>query len=127
VTGIGLGAAIITGIYLATAYWRWRGAWMGMAIIAIVLIAVVGAFMTGRPTTRLLRSSGEALGAFDLATVHGQLGMSYMIRLGLFLGIVCLMTTKPVEGPTALLVLIVAGALGILAGLPARRTRTAHA
>jgi hypothetical protein len=75
----------------------------------------------------VLRSSGEVLSASDLATVQGQLGMSYMIRLGLFVGIVFLMTTKPVAGPTALLVVVVAGALGFLAGLPARRRGPARA
>jgi hypothetical protein len=29
--GAGLGATVVTGIYLATAYWSWQGAWMGGA------------------------------------------------------------------------------------------------
>jgi len=46
-----------------------------------------------------------------------------VIRLGLFLGIVFLMTTKPTSGSIALLVVLIAAAVGVLAGLPARRVR----
>lgn len=127
VTGIGLGAALVTGIYLAAVYWHWRGAWMGMAFLSILLLAVVGGIMTGRPTARLLRSGAEALGDTDLPSVQRVIGMSYMIRVGLFLGIVFLMTTKPVSGPSALLVVLVSGALGFLAGLPTVGRRPAHA
>jgi hypothetical protein len=123
VAGLSLLAAIVTGIFLATVYWGWHGAWMGMAILTIVLMALVGGFMTGRPTLRVLRATGDALGPAEIAALQGRLTMSYLIRLGLFLGIVFLMTTKPVAGPTALLVIVIAGAAGAIAGLPARRVR----
>jgi hypothetical protein len=121
--GLSMLTAIVTGMYLATAYWRWQGAWMGMALLTIVVMAIVGGFMTGRPTTRVLRSVGDGLGAEEIATVQRSLGLSYVVRLGLFLGIVFLMTTKPASGVTALLVIVTAAAIGVLGGLPARRVR----
>lgn len=123
VTGVSLLAALVTGIYLATAYWQWQGAWMGVAFLAIILVALVGGLMTGRPTSRVLRSESDALGSAELEAVQGRLSLSYAIRLGLFLGIVFLMTTKPAAGPTALLVVAIAAALGFLVGLPTRRVR----
>jgi hypothetical protein len=123
VMGVSLLAAILTGIYLATAYWGWRGAWMGMALLAILAMGLVGGFMTGRPTMHVMRPSGDALGAAEIAALQGRLSLSYVIRLGLFLGIVFLMTTKPTSGLVALLVVVIAAAVGGLAGLPARRVR----
>ena len=121
VMGLSLLAAIVTGIYLATVYWSWRGAWMGMAILTLIIMALIGGFMTGRPTMRVMRAGGDGLASDELAAVQGRLSLSYTIRLGLFLGIVFLMTTKPVSGGMALLVVGVAAAVGLLAGLPARR------
>ena len=124
--GLSMLTAIVTGIYLATAYWGWRGAWMGMAMLTIVAIAVVGGLMTGRPTKRLMRATDKALGTDEIVAVQGQLSMSYVIRLVLFLGIVFLMTTKPTSGPSALLVVLVAAAGGVAAGLPVARMRGAQ-
>ena len=119
-------AAILTGAYLATVYWQWRGAWMGMAFLTIVAIALVGGLMTGRATRRAIRPDGLAPAALDMLTA--RLSMSYLIRVGLFVGIVFLMTVKPVSGATALSAVVVAGFLGFLLGLPARHARaTAHA
>jgi FtsH-binding integral membrane protein len=123
VMGLSLVTAIVTGLYLATAYWSWRGAWMGMAILAIVAMGLVGGLMTGRTTTRLLRTPGEGLGAAEIVAAQGRLTMAYVIRLGLFLGIVFLMTTKPASGSIALLVVVIAAVAGVLAGLPAGRIR----
>ena len=125
VMGWSLLAAIVTGIYLATAYWSWHGAWMGMALLTIVVMGAVGGFMTGRPTMRVLRAAGGDPGPEEMAAVQGRLSLSYVIRLGLFLGIVFLMTTKPASGAIAFLVVVIAAALGVLAGLPARRVRRA--
>ncbi len=121
VMGLSLLIAILSGIYLATVYWSWRGAWMGMALLAIVAMGAIGGFMTGRPTMRVMRATGDGPGAAEIAALQGRLSLSYVIRLGLFLGIVFLMTTKPVSGTIALLVVAIAAAVGLLAGLPTRR------
>lgn len=123
VAGLSMLAALVTGVYLATAYWHWRGAWMGVAFLTIVVLALVGGLMTGRPTTRVLRTAPSELGAAELAKAQGLLARSYMLRLWLFLGIVFLMTTKPASGPIALLVVVVAALIGLVSGLPARRVR----
>jgi hypothetical protein len=125
IAGSSLLVAIITGFYLATVYWRWQGAWMGVAFLTIVATALVGALMTGRAMRTAMRSPADALGPAAMASLQARLGMSYTIRLGLFLGIVFLMTTKPASGSIALGAVIVAGAVGFLAGLPARRGRRA--
>ena len=125
VAGSSLLAAIVTGVYLATAYWSWRGAWMGVAFMTIVVIALVGGLMTGRATSRAMRAPNESLPPAALAALQSRLSTSYTIRLGLFLGIVFLMTTKPQSGPAALTAVVVAGVVGFLAGLPARRARRA--
>jgi hypothetical protein len=125
VMGVSLLTAILTGIYLATAYWGWRGAWMGMALLAILVMGLVGGFMTGRTTIRVMRPTGDALGAAEIVAVQERLSLSYVIRLGIFLGIVFLMTTKPTSGVVALLVVVIATAVGVLVGLPARRVRGA--
>jgi len=117
IAGSSLLVAIITGLYLATVYWHWSGAWMGVAMLTIIAMALVGGLMTGRA----LRSVTDAMGAGAIPALQGRLGMSYTIRLGLFLGIVFLMTTKPESGPIALAAVAVSGAVGFLAGLPARR------
>lgn len=124
VAGSSLLAAIVTGVYLATAYWGWRGAWMGVAFLTILAIALVGGLMTGGATSRALRTPNEALAPTAMPALQARLGASYAIRMGLFLGIVFLMTTKPASGPTALLAVVVAGVAGFLAGLPARRVRS---
>src|SRR5262245_60998931 len=125
VAGTSLLATIVTGVYLATAYWRWQGAWMGVAFVTIALMALVGALMTGRVTLRAMRAPGEALAPATIAALQARLSASYFIRLGLFLGIVFLMTTKPQSGPPAIVAVLGAGTLGFLAGLPARRVHGA--
>lgn len=125
VAGSSFVVTIVTGVYLATAYWSWRGAWMGVALLAIVAMALVGAFMTGRPMLRAMRVANDALGATEITALQARLSLSYTIRLGLFLGIVFLMTTKPASGPAAVGAVLVTGALGLLAGRPVRRARDA--
>ena len=121
VAGSSFLATIVTGIYLATVYWGWRGAWMGVALLAIIAMAIVGALMTGRPMLRALRAPDGALGATEIARLRRRLSFSYAIRLGLFVGIVFVMTTKPMSGAVALGAVIVAAGVGLLAGLPMRR------
>jgi hypothetical protein len=124
VAGSSLLAAVVTGVYLATVYWSWRGAWMGVAFMTIVAMALVGALMTGRATARAMRAPHDALGPAAMAALQERLSLSYVIRLGLFLGIVFLMTTKPQSGGVALAAVGIAGITGLLVGLPVRRVRS---
>jgi len=111
-------ATVVTGIYLATVYWGWRGAWMGIAFLSLIAIAIIGAIMTGVPVTRLLRgNSGPAVPSGFVA----RLSMSFAIRMMLFVGIVFLMTVKPAAPVPALSVVAIAALLGVAFGLPALR------
>jgi hypothetical protein len=120
VAGPSMLVAILTGLYLATVYWSWKGAWMGVAILTIVAMALFGIFMTGRPMLRAMRGPADALGAAALGALQGRLSMSYAIRLGLLVGIVFLMTTKLASGLPAISAVVVVGAIGWVVGLSMR-------
>lgn len=116
--------AILTGAYLATVYWGWRGAWMGVGFLTVIAIAAVGAILTGVPVTRAMRTAGDgARNGADLG-LSGKLAMSFAIRTALFCGLVFVMTVKPQSGLPALLPVFLAAAIGIVIGLPARRRRS---
>src|SRR5690242_9849931 len=84
VAGSSLLAAVVTGIYLATVYWRWQGAWMGVAFMTIVAMALVGGLMTGRATLAAMREPSEKLAPAALTALQARLAMSYTTRLGFF-------------------------------------------
>jgi hypothetical protein len=117
-------AVLVTGLYLATAYWRWQGAWMGFGFLTLIAVAVVGAMMTGRRLARLQR---DATHAIDVWTLWRGLATSFTLRLALLAGVVCLMTIKPAAPFAAALVIIVAAAAGLAIarlGLPRAPRRT---
>ncbi len=86
---------VLSGGYLASAYWHWRGAWMGLGFLGLLVIAAIGRLMTGRTVGRL-RAALEAGG--EMATVRQArpaLQRSFAVRLALLVAIVYLMTVKP--------------------------------
>lgn len=113
--------AVVTGVYLASAYWGWRGAWMGVGFLTLVAIAVIGATLTGVPVARAMRSGSESAPTPAYLGFPGKLALSFAIRIALFFGIVFLMTVKPAAPVPALLTILVAAVTGIVIGLPARR------
>ena len=113
--------AIVTGVYLASAYWGWRGAWMGVGFLTLVAIAVVGATLTGVPVARAMRADSDSARVGADLGLPGTLALSFAIRIALFFGIVFLMTVKPAAPLPALLTILVTVAIGIVVGLPARR------
>lgn len=115
--------ALVTGIYLATAYWRWRGAWMGFGFLTLIAIAIVGAAMTWRRVQPIARAV-SATPPIDVPRLWRGLAMSFAVRTALLAGIVFLMTVKPATPVAAVLVVIIAAALGIAIGwlaLPSAR------
>jgi hypothetical protein len=112
----GLIATVLSGIYLAAAYWHWNGAWIGSAFLVVIVIAIIGATMTGRRVTRLRKSSlAPAEGrpaASPLGRDRAVLGASFALRASLLVGIVFLMTVKP-SGALALLAIAVSVAIGL--------------
>ena len=85
---------LLSGFWLATAYWHWQGAWMGLGFLGLVLIAAVGGLMTGR-ALRLLSSHLDQPG-FDavLRNAEPALRRSFLIRTVLLAVVVYLMTVK---------------------------------
>jgi hypothetical protein len=121
--GIGLLVTVLTGVSLATIYWGWRGAWMGVAFLTVVAIAIVGATLTGRPIARFQREAAVSPGTSSASALHPRLSLSYMIRTALFVGIIYLMTTKPANGAVALLVIAIAAVAGVGTWLVTSRRR----
>ena len=86
---------IVSGFWLATAYWHWQGAWMGLGFLGLVAVAAIGGLMTGRAVRRLVPRLNEP--GFDdaLRKVDPLLRRSLLIRTVLLAAVVYLMTVKP--------------------------------
>ena len=116
---------LLTGIYLATVYWRWRGPWIGIGLAALVLAASIGATVN---RTRVARLQAELAAADPTGGSPPRpdpvLYVSYMTRACSLVGVVFLMTVKP-PLVTSLVAMAVAIGAGLLAGTAARRRATA--
>ncbi len=101
---------LVPGFYMMKAQWGWAG-WVVVGIATYVLIAAAGAF-TG---IRLMRGSMDRRAAF----------LSWLVRVGMALGVVFDMVVKPDLFPSV--VAVAAGiALGLGSGLlVGREPRTA--
>jgi hypothetical protein len=108
---------VLSGLYLATAYWRWQGAWIGLGFLGLVSIGAVGGLMTGRTVSRVRKSLETSGTITPLVEVRPTLWASFVIRAALLVAVVFLMTVKP--GPVGSL-----AALGtaVAAGLIVSRT-----
>lgn len=86
---------LVSGFWLATAYWHWQGAWMRWGLLGIVAIGAVGGVMTGRATRRLSSRLDDP--AFDAVLREGNISLrrSFLIRAVLLAAVVFLMTVKP--------------------------------
>jgi hypothetical protein len=86
---------LLSGFYLATAFWHWKGAWIGLGFLGLVLIAAVGGLMTARTVGRLRKAleTGGEIAAVQQA--HPTLRTSFAARLTLLIAVVYLMTVKP--------------------------------
>ena len=98
--------------------WGPRG-WILVALGSLVLLGVIGAFGTGRRMARIGPMVGRTHGPLP-DEVRGMLRSpilltSLRVRLAMVLGIVFLMSVKP-SALASLLVIVVAIALGLLAG-----------
>jgi len=114
---------LATGITMSLSRWGWQG-WIGVALAAMVVIAVLGAAVSGRRVREIARHLGEGDGPIppELADrLHDPaLMISGWVRTSLGLGIVYIMLAKPgVIGAAA--VIGVAAALGLLMGFASWR------
>ncbi len=114
VSGAALATLLVSGIYLTATVWG-GVAWIAVALGAMVLMAVLGAAL-----------SGPRMAAIGRAVEHGPLApvpdpllwVSMQTRVAVALGIVFLMTFKP-DLNGSLLTIAVAAVLGLIAALPA--------
>ncbi|MEP6622377.1 MAG: hypothetical protein ABJE47_23845 [bacterium] len=117
---------VLSGITLATMYWHWRGAWMGLGFLGMVTAMAVGGIMTRRALKRLPQANnGGRSGALPLDVVPA-LRQSFAIRVALLTGVVFLMTAKP-EPPVALGALLLAAIIGLIVGRGSARAQSAPA
>jgi hypothetical protein len=100
------------GMYLASKYGRGTF-WIPAALLATLLILVVGGAVTGRKMAGLQKklSGGAPASYTEISSLARSkfLMFSYGLRAGLALGIVFLMTAKPAAVPSA--VALVAGSM----------------
>jgi hypothetical protein len=118
VGGPAAGTLLVTGIYMSLARWG-QQPWIALGMAGLILIAVLGATLTGRRAAAI----GRAL-ASETTSVSADLERrlrdpvllaSAWVRTALALGIVFIMSVKP-GGPGALTALGVALVLGLAAG-----------
>jgi hypothetical protein len=93
--GLSMLVLLLTGIPLATMYWRWQGSWIGLGLAGLVAIGATGGLMTGRRVSRLQKSLGEVGVRTSLIGSLAVLRTSFMIRAALLPAVVYLMTVKP--------------------------------
>lgn len=113
-------AILLPGFYMMATVWG-GAAWITIALAAIILIAVLGAVLTGPRMMAVGRAvvseSGALSPAFRQRLDDPLLWISIQTRIAIALGIVFLMTTKPgLVG--SLLAIGVAAILGVALGWP---------
>jgi len=118
VAGPSMGLTLLSGLYLAGAYWGWKQGWVDVTIGSIVVLAVIGGAMTGRVLARVGKAAPNAPAAGALATLR----TSYLLRVAVLAGIVFLMTNKLAAWPSILTILI-AMAIALLADFATGRGR----
>ncbi|MEP6764068.1 MAG: hypothetical protein ABJB66_07145 [Gemmatimonadaceae bacterium] len=115
VGGAGGLVVVLSGMILATSYWHWRGAWMGLGFVGMIAVGAVGGIMTGRALKRLRQATDGGRAGAVLLDVAPALRRSFAIRIALLFGVVFLMTAKP-EPPIALGALTLAAIIGLVLG-----------
>lgn len=126
VGGPGVLALVLSGFILATMYWHWRGAWMGLGFVGIVAVMAVGRTMTRRALKRVPQSNDGGRSRALPVDLVPTLRRSFAIRVALLFGVVFLMTTKP-EPPVALGALLLAAVIGQVVGRGSARAQRVRA
>lgn len=126
--GPAMAAILVAGLYMTATVWGWSVGWTAVALAAMVLLAAVGAVLSGprmAPLGRALAAeSGPLSPALREQLRNPLLWTSMQVRLGIAVGIVYLMTVKPGPGG-ALLAIVVAALLGLAVAVPAWNRRRA--
>jgi TM2 domain-containing membrane protein YozV len=111
----------VAGFYMARTAWGVQSTWIVVATISFLLLAPFGAFVIDprlRALAKLIALAHEGpLPAALAARTHDPLvGIGLYTYVGVLLGIVFLMTTKPPLA-TSMLAMMIATALGLATGL----------
>ena len=113
---------LVSGIYMSATRWGSQG-WIVVGLAGMVVIAVLGATISGRRVgaiARALREGGGPMSKSLAQQLHDPaLILGLRVRTALFLGIIFLMSTRPGWGG-ALAVMGLAVVAGLAAALPAR-------
>jgi hypothetical protein len=113
-----LALILLPGLYLAANIDQ-GGGWIAAGLLGFLVIAILGAAITGRRMLVVGPALGRAQGPLTEEPLRlardGGLATSYATRLAIALGVVWLMTLKP-DSILSLLVLFAAGAAGVVAG-----------
>jgi hypothetical protein len=127
---VSLGLILVSGLYMTATTWGPRG-WILAALASLVLLAIVGAFGTGMRMARIGPAVGGSQGPLSdelRSSLRDPILLtSLWVRSAIVLGIALLMTLKP-AGLTSLVIIVLAVAIGLLAGqLAVRRRRNEYA
>lgn len=117
---------LLSGVWLASAYWRWQGAWMGLGLLALIAVGAIGGVITGRHVSRIQKNTGSGTVGRSLTESLPMLQTSFVIRAAMLVAVVYLMTVKP----TPIISLIVLGTSVVAGFLLSRifsRSETRHA
>lgn len=112
-----IGLVLLTGVYLTVTDWSWVP-WIVAALVALVLLAVIGGVLTGIPMARIAKAVEADSGSFNRASeeIHSSLPViSITTRIAVTVAIVYLMVVKPDVVPSVAAVLG-ACAIGALGG-----------
>jgi Predicted integral membrane protein (DUF2269) len=119
--GISVLLILATGLYMALTAWSLQTGWIGVALISLVVIAPLSTALIEPRRRAIARLAGEAPDgplsqSLEQRTHDSILATALQTVAALLLGIVFLMTTKP-SFIGALIVMVVALALGLASGL----------
>jgi len=110
---------IFPGAYLATKMQVWPQGWISMALLAVVVMVVLGMGVTGPRMRALIKASKQPDAVLSDLVGRAHAGIfrfSFRLRIALGLAAVFLMGSKSPMGPSAI-VMGGAAALGIAFGL----------
>jgi hypothetical protein len=117
---------VIGGLYMALSTSLWQSAWLIVATISFVLVLSAGGGLLGRRIQALSKLAGEAPEGPVSASLVTQIQdpitrVALHTYIAVLFGIVFLMTIKP-SLIWAIIVILIAAALGVLSGQPLART-----
>jgi hypothetical protein len=107
---------LVTGVYMMATRWSHQ-AWAGLGLVGMILLALIGALVTGRRMKPIgqavFTSDGPLPPALRDRLSDPVLRLSAWVRLGLALGLVFNMSVKPGTAG-AVAALVIAAGLGVL-------------